>query len=354
MEEVSSLAKKLKAHLPLHQARITFMSQFILALLRSRSTNLYRVAEEFQTKADSESSYRRIKRFFADYNYSFEQLGELVLNCLDIERFTLCMDRTNWKHGSKDVNYLVVSIAWQGASIPIVWECLDKKGGNSNTDERIAVMERVLKLIPADRIDNLLADREFIGQEWFEWLRQNELSCRLRVKSDNVVEHEGKKITIGRLCRGARFNQTVTWYTKKKVSGVPLYIAARRTLEGLLIVVATEKPDSMIEDYAKRWGIEVLFGNLKSRGFDMESTHMTNLDRMDKLMGLLTIAVVWCLLVGHWRHGDADQLPLNKHYRPAKSLFRLGLDMLRRLLKNSCSKNDQITFLDLLNVLSRT
>ena len=77
------------------------------------------------------------------------------------------MDRTNWKHGSKDVNYLVVSIAWQGASIRIFWECLDKKGGNSNTDERIAVMERVLKLIPADRIDNLLADREFIGQEWF-------------------------------------------------------------------------------------------------------------------------------------------------------------------------------------------
>ncbi|MDP0562955.1 MAG: hypothetical protein QS721_11785 [Candidatus Endonucleobacter sp. (ex Gigantidas childressi)] len=30
------------------------------SLLRSRSTNLYRVAEEFQTKADNESSYRRI------------------------------------------------------------------------------------------------------------------------------------------------------------------------------------------------------------------------------------------------------------------------------------------------------
>ncbi|MDP0563018.1 MAG: hypothetical protein QS721_12120 [Candidatus Endonucleobacter sp. (ex Gigantidas childressi)] len=49
-----------------------------------------------------------------------------------------------------------------------------------------------------------------------------------------------------------------------------------------------------------------------------------------------------------------NQLPLNKHYRPAKSLFRLGLDRLRRVLKNSCAKNDQTTFLDLLNVLSRT
>ncbi|MDP0562924.1 MAG: hypothetical protein QS721_11620 [Candidatus Endonucleobacter sp. (ex Gigantidas childressi)] len=58
MKDVSSLVKKLKAHLPMHQARI--IAQFVMALLRSRSTNLYRVAEEFQAKEGSESSYRRI------------------------------------------------------------------------------------------------------------------------------------------------------------------------------------------------------------------------------------------------------------------------------------------------------
>ncbi|MDP0563265.1 MAG: hypothetical protein QS721_13445 [Candidatus Endonucleobacter sp. (ex Gigantidas childressi)] len=57
---------------------------------------------------------------------------------------------------------------WQGTSIPIVWECLDKEVGNANTDERIAVMERVLNLIPIKRVDNLLADREFIGHEWLD------------------------------------------------------------------------------------------------------------------------------------------------------------------------------------------
>lgn len=87
----------------------------------------------------------------------------------------------------------------------------------------------------------------------------------------------------------------------------------------------------------------------------MESTHMTKHERMDKLMGLLAISFAWSLKAGHWHYGEADQLPLNKHYRPAKSLFRLGLDMLRRVLKNKCAKNDQITFEVLLNVfLSRT
>ena len=106
------------------------------------------------------------------------------------------------------------------------------------------------------------------------------------------MEHNNKKIRVDRLCRSVKFNQTVTWHTREKVAEVPLYIAGHRTLQGLLIVVATENPDSMIEDYYKRWDIE--------------------------------------------------------------TLFRLGLDMLRRALKNKCAKGDQITFLVLLNVLSRT
>ena len=120
------------------------------------------------------------------------------------------------------------------------------------------------------------------------------------------------------------------------------------------MVVATQKPSTMIEDYYKRWSIETLFVCLKSRGFDLESTHMTDLDRMDKLMGLLALAFTGCLMTGHWHYGEAKQLPLNKHLRPAKSLFRLGLDMLRRVLKNGCSKNYQIDFQTLLQVLSRT
>ncbi|MDP0563038.1 MAG: hypothetical protein QS721_12230 [Candidatus Endonucleobacter sp. (ex Gigantidas childressi)] len=67
-----------------------------------------------------------------------------------------------------------------------------------------------------------------------------------------MVEHRSKKIAIGKLCRGVSINQTVTWHSKKKVSGVPLYIAVRRTLKRLLLVVATKNPDSIIDNYSKR------------------------------------------------------------------------------------------------------
>ncbi len=355
MEDVSSLATELKAHLPWHQTRIIFLAQFMLSLLRARSTNLYRIAEQFQSPALSESSYTRIKRFFRGYDVCLEQIGRLILHWLQLDRYTLCMDRTNWKYGGKDVNYLVVSIAWQGASIPIAWTCLSKGGGNSNTQERIEIMERVLALIPAEQIDNLLADREFIGQEWFDWLEQNNILFRLRIREDFSVDgRNGGKIRAGHLFRHIKINQSEVWMTKRRVSGVLLFIAARRSTKGLMIMVGTKNPERMIEDYSRRWGIETLFGCLKSRGFEIESTHMTEPEKMDKLMAIMALTFLWCMVAGHWKYGEADQKPLNKHYRPAKSLFRLGLDLLRRVLINSCSKKDPVVFTDLLYVLSRT
>ena len=102
------------------------------------------------------------------------------------------MDRTNWQFGSKHINYLVVSIVWQSASIPIVCRCLDKRGGNFNTKERIALMQRALTLIPAEKIDNLLADREFIGKQWFQWLEQQGICYRSRIKSNAMVGSKSK------------------------------------------------------------------------------------------------------------------------------------------------------------------
>ena len=158
------------------------------------------------------------------------------------------MDRTSWEYGSKNINYLVVSIAWQGVSIPIAWTCLDKNGGNSSTAERIELVQRVLKLIPASKIDGLLAYREFIGQGWFQWLKDHHLLCRLHIRSNlSVMGRHGQEIPAGKLFRSVKLNQNVVWHTKRKVSGVPLYLGARRTLKGLLIVVATEKPNTMIE-----------------------------------------------------------------------------------------------------------
>lgn len=53
---------------------------------------------------------------------------------------------------------------------------------------------------PLGTIDNLLADREFMGQEWIDGMAQNKLLIRLRIQADvNVDGGNGKKIRAGHL-----------------------------------------------------------------------------------------------------------------------------------------------------------
>jgi hypothetical protein len=55
--------------------------------------------------------------------------------------------------------------------------------------------------------------------------------------------------------------------------------------------------DNAIALYKKRRSIEVLFSYLKTTGFNFEDTHLTKHDRISKLFGILSIAVVWCYKV---------------------------------------------------------
>jgi hypothetical protein len=55
----------------------------------------------------------------------------------------------------------------------------------------------------------------------------------------------------------------------------------------------TTAPRCAIADYAKRWGVETLFGILKTRGFCLESTHLQDGERLCKLLALLVIGLDW-------------------------------------------------------------
>ena len=139
---------------------------------------------------------------------------------------------------------------------------------------------------------------------------------------------------------------------QRRLWGHWLYIAALRLEDGSLLVVATQTaPKSAITDYAKRWGIETLFGIFKTRGFCLESTHLMDSERLSKLVALLSLALCWVILTGQWLH-RLKPLALKKHGRRAKSIFRYGFDYLRNIVLNLEQKRDD--FLDVLQFLSCT
>jgi transposase len=50
--------------------------------------------------------------------------------------------------------------------------------------------------------------------------------------------------------------------------------------------------------YKERWQIETAFRALKSGGFNIEDTHLTDLKRIEKLFSTVTVAFAWAYAVG--------------------------------------------------------
>ena len=174
----------------------------------------------------------------------------------------------------------------------------------------------------------------------------------MRIKSNNLLFDGKRSLAVSVVFSDLKIGQLRVLRKKRLLWGHRLYIAALKLDDSSLLVIATQKsPHKAIEDYAKRWGIETLFGILKSRGFNLEDTHLSDPERLSKLFGLLALAVVWALHIGLWLH-EFQPIQLKKHGRRAKSLFRYGLDHLRSTIFDLPHKTEQ--FLLALEFLSCT
>lgn len=340
MTEVHLLAPVLAEVLNWNRARINFLAHFIIALVKVRTVNFSEIAVAFAGNAKQESKYKRIQRFFRAFPVDFLSISKLIVQMLPRRdsQWILTLDRTNWKLGKLNINILLLGRAHTGIAFPIIWITLSKQG-NSNTGERIQVMERFLRTFGKDKIKCLTADREFLGHSWFSYLLETLIHFCIRIRENILVTNvSGIPVPAKTLFRDLPIGEVRVLKGRRLVCGVKLFVVGLRLPDGEYLILVTDKePQTAMETYAHRWEIETLFECLKSRGFRFESTHLTKPDRINKLVALLAITFCWCHLTGEWLH-EQKPIPIKKHGRKAKSIFRLGLDHLREILLNISEK----------------
>ncbi|XGV98788.1 MAG: IS4 family transposase [Leptolyngbya sp. BL-A-14] len=354
MSQYSELKRVLQAQLNWHGARLSFLALFLLALLKVKTVNLSDLCLGLGGRALPQSSYKRLQRFFREFELDYAQLAHLVVGWMQIPSgWVLSLDRTTWKFGSHWHNILTLGIVHEGVAFPVLWWLLDKQG-NSHSDERMRFIETFHKRFPTAVVEYLCADREFIGQAWVRYLLlEPALAFRLRIRSTDPIEHDGKVLPARVVFAHLQVGQAQRLTGTCRVWGYPVAVEALRLEDGeLLVVIAPVGAQAVVKDYALRWGIETLFGIFKTRGFCLESTHFTDAERLSKLFALLTLALCWAMRTGLWLQ-QWQPIALKKHGRRAKSLFRFGLDFLRHLVLNPSVVNES-NFVQSLQLLSCT
>lgn len=340
----TKLEEKIKETTGWNKSRIYIIVGLIVTIIRLGRVNLKRVATKINPEQSAEVNYRRLIRFFQKFKFDKVILARLLSSFIEDETWILTMDRTNWKFGKVHINILMLAVANKGMAIPILWFLLPKerKQGNSNYKDRIRIMKKFIDIFGVDKIEVLVADREFIGHSWFKWLKKRNIPFAIRIK-------EGHKVKVGRgkmaikLLFGSLKENTPTYYkTRKTIYGYKYLSLVAIIRKGELMILATNiKQEKAISYYKRRWEIETLFSAYKIRGFNLEETHLSQNQKIDSMIAILSLAFVWCHTIGEWLN-EKKPIKTLKHGRKAKSLFLYGFEYLDEIFSNYEVKNREL------------
>lgn len=199
----------------------------------------------------------------------------------------------------------MISVVWEQRAFPVYFELLPKFG-SSNFDEQKAALSQVLPLF-SNYKSCVLGDREFCSVSLASWLRESHVYFCLRLKKSHFVEMQTdvwlelndlglspgisiflKGVKVTKIKGFVKFNVACKW--KRKILGV----AAK---EGWFILTNLERLELAITAHKNRFCIEEMFRNLKSGGYNLESTNVSG-ERLINLILLIAIAYASATIEG--------------------------------------------------------
>jgi len=144
------------------------------------------------------------------------------------------------------------------------------KAGNSNTNERIDLIQQFIDIFGQGRIKSLSADREFVGKIWCDYLVRNKIPFYMRHRINIKIPYGTETLRcIGDFFDHLKPNQTRVLY--KRMYEEEVCFIGKRLKNGELLIILTNQTHrneaDILNEYRKRWSIEELFKKLKTSGF---------------------------------------------------------------------------------------
>ena len=242
----------------------------------------------------------------------------------------------------------MVSAIVQKRAFPLFWTLLDKQGA-SNLAEQQQVLRPVIRLLKRYKLI-IIGDREFHSIELAQWLHRQHLSFVLRQKCSTTFREKRQPFqaldSIPVKPGIHRFYAKVGFTKKKGFSRFNLVASWKRKYRGKQEdepwYLLTNLPDwkSALKVYSKRYGIEAMFKDCKTGGYNLEGCQASP-EKLIALMILIALA-----MTSAWLRGKRTQLQGQEKYvcrlsepgrtRRRHSKFWIGLYGENWLIAHDC------------------
>lgn len=289
--------------------RVRVLALFSLALCWTTSTALIRLADNLPMPATDLSTERRLRRWLANPGVAVQTFWTPLLRAwlsrCHGQELTLVFDPTNQTDRAV---VAVLGLVVHRRALPLAWMVLP---GNSPWPLRMEqvlghLCQQVADVLPAECGVTLVADRGIPAVALFDCCRTHGWHAVVRLSAD-AKQSARVRLSDGRYCLvwelvtgpGQRWCGTVEIFRSEGWRTLELTIIWPRRYEQPWILLS-DRPagQARVVEYRRRTRIEATFQDCKRRGWNLEASKLEALDRLDRLLLVVFLALWWLTLLG--------------------------------------------------------
>jgi len=288
--------------------------------------------------ATQESLMKRFTRFVKNDRQTFDgwflPVAEALRTTLARQPIQVVMDGSV---AGRQCLALMLSVVYHGRALPLCWVVVSAPKGHFPEQTHRALLAQVQAIMPQDAQVTFLGDGEFDGVELQADLRRTNWRYVCRTASNILITACGVTFHVSDLGppRGELLAVTPAWMTAEHYGPISiLALWEQQYQQPLYLVTNMSDLDVALQMYKKRPHIETFFSDQKSRGFHIDKSHLSDPKRLSRLLIASCLAYVWIVYLGVGAMRDDWMRVLHRQDRCDLSLFRLGLRLLARVLKD--------------------
>lgn len=230
---------------------------------------------------------------------------------------------------------LMLSVLYKGRALPLVWVVVAGNKGHFPDATHQFLLERVKPLLP-DGVDVIfLGDGEFDGVGLQTAVAEAGWPYVCRTAKNVQVCDQGEWFSLEEM--DVRPGDTLFWPEVLFTAAAygPVLVIARWDTKyhaPLYLVTNFDLAEEACFWYRQRATIETFFSDQKSRGFRLDKSHLSDPQRLARLLIATCLAYLWVVFLGALALRDGWLRRLHRVHRCDLSLFRLGLALLEHFL----------------------
>src|SRR5437773_168942 len=283
---------------------LTTLAALISGIVGSKSSQLPHIATKVRDGTKPESRVKRFTRWL-DNDHILEEVyflpyADVLLRHLALQTVVLVMDGSSVGRGC---TALLLHVVYKGRALPLAWRVRQAPKGHFPEDLHIAVVALMREVIPAGAKVVFLGDGEFDRTALQATLNEAGWCYACRTAQSTVATWEGETFrldTLGACSKpGTLIALQEVKFTRDAYGPVMVLSCwAKGYHEPLYVVSNMDAAEEACRYYQKRFCIETFFSDQKSRGFHIHKSHISDPQRLSRLLIAACLAYIWIIYLG--------------------------------------------------------